>query len=139
VRHNPICQCAECFARVLAGQAIPLPPELPELQPELPLALAGPAVPIDPDGDGKPGWAAFAATLDEAIAGAPKVKIVADPAPLPAEVANGTVLGSTLIKEGTTHALVIYDDRTRKSWALWWERNATTSGIGEWAAAEVEW
>ena len=114
VSHASICQCSECFARKVGGQVVAtsnLSAKWEEIVSAQPVDDPQPNEPPD---------------------------IAADPSELPTQVIGCQVVQSVTIKQGTTHALVLWNMTTHEQWIIYWERNATSSGIGHWAVIAID-
>jgi hypothetical protein len=124
VSHASICQCSECFARKVGGQVVAT--DLSTKWEEI-VAFATPA-------DAIAGGVPAEVFKGE---GAPP-DVAEDPSELPSQVIGCQVVQSVTIKQGTTHALVLWNMTTHEQWIIYWERNATGSGIGHWAVIAIE-
>lgn len=58
-------------------------------------------------------------------------------APIPEGLVGCVVIGTATKAAGCINVVVLRDRRKRKL-VLWWKRNATTSGIGEWCLEPYE-
>jgi hypothetical protein len=133
VSHNSICQCGDCFARKLNPQTT-----TPIMAPEAPVPLCTscgePLEALPGCGCTQEGQHHLVEVEVTSIEWPAQPGMVADNT-LPEHVQGMEVIGAVLIKEGTTHALVLWDGTHQHM--IYWERNATTHGRGEWAIVRL--
>lgn len=131
--HNPVCTCSDCYQRKLQqGQQRASGMLAIELNDAPPVVTAEVDAPVTPPS--QPATKNRANEMHEWHARALNAfSIDASAQAFPPWLLGCTIIGAATIKDGTTHAVRLRDPLTLATWLLYWERNASTTGKGEWA------